>query len=1167
MRNSMVVALAALTMSWPAALTAQETRGVILGRVTDASGAVIPGVTIRATNTATNVAVTTESAADGNYEIPFLIPGIYRLTAEQTGFKTFVWDGIEVRIADRLTIAIPMAVGQVSEQVTVTADTPLLESATASLGQVIDRRRLADLPVPHGNPYLLITLSPGVAHTQNPGLDQPYAPTHIVGYAMDGVRANRSDITLDGAPNTALNHRWGAGDLMAGYAPPADVVQEFKVQTAAFDAGVGHSQGGITSITLKTGTNSLHGTAYYALQNPSLNSNLFFANSSGQPKAPFNYHRWGGSVTGPVRLPGLYNGRDRTFFSYGYEGIDLGEPVGAAYGQGVLTVPSMKERTGDFSDLLRLGPTYQIYDPATRAPAAGGRYTIQPLANNIIPPSRISPIAKNMLGYYSEPNATGTADGLNNLVRVNDLEVLDYYNHIIRIDHSFSDRHRVYGRYNTYHRFSNRSDSGWFRNLVFTGDSDWPQHAFAFDDVYTFSPTTFLNVRYSFYRLQIEQTPAGNIGFDITKLGFPKSYADAIPAGVRSFPSINSPDFLGTPNNWWTYPTHNQVLEANLTKVSGSHTWRWGADARQYRNFQYEPHNASSGFFNFGNTWTRGPFDNSPGAPKGQGTAALLLGLATDGRVDRKASFASQSTVYSWYVQDDWKITPRLTLNLGLRYEIEGPVTERFNRTVRGYDFGAANPLEAAARANYARSPISELSVDKFRLIGGLTFPGVGGQPRTLFNRDTNNFMPRIGFAYALGHRTVIRGGYGVFFGPLGNQRRDVNQLGFSHSTPLIASLDNGLTFRAPLANPFPDGIQEPAGAAAGLLTFTGRPIDFFNENPLAARQQRWQVGVQRELPQRLLLEVSYVGNRGSALETTRDFRPLPLEHLSRSPFRDQPVIDRLTTNVPNPFFGLLPGTGLAGQSVSRAYLLSGPEFMHFTGISTTDNQGYSWYHSLQAKTERRFAAGWTLNAAYTWSKNMQAISRLNGYLSPLEYVISDQDRAHRIVVSGIWELPLGRGKRWLAGSSVADKFLGGWQVQGLYTGQGGPPIGWGNALFIGDVHNITLPKSQRRVGQWFNLDGFERSSARQLSFNYRTFPSRLSNVRADGTNQWDLSVLKNTRVAERYTIQFRAEFLNTWNHPNFAPPNASPTSSAFGQVTAQRGYPRRIQITTKFLF
>jgi hypothetical protein len=545
----------------------------------------------------------------------------------------------------------------------------------------------------------------------------------------------------------------------------------------------------------------------------------------------------------------------------------------------------------------------------------------------------------------------------------------------------------------------------------------------------------------------------------------------------------------------------------------------------------------------------------------------MLLGLPTGGRVDRKASFASQSTVYSLYVQDDWKVSRNLTLNLGLRYEVEGPVTERFNRSVRGYDFATASPLDAAVRANYARSPIPDLATSQFRLTGGLTFAGVGGQPRTLFNRDVNNFMPRIGVAYALGAKTVLRAGYGLFYGPLGNQRRDVIQLGFSQSTSLVPSLDNGMTFRAPLANPFPDGILEPAGASEGLMTFAGRSIEFFNENPKAPFQQRWQFGFQRELPQRVLLELSYVGNYGSSLETTRDFRPLPVDYLSRSVFRDQPVIDHLTTNVPNPFSGLLPGTGLAGQSVSRAYMLSGPEYMHFTGMTSTDYEGYSTYHSLQAKTERRFAAGWTVNAAYTWSKAMQATSRLNGYLSPLEYVISDQDRAHRVVVSGIWELPLGRGKRWLNSGAVVDKFVGGWQVQGVYTGQGGAPLGFGNVLYVGDVHDITLPQGQRKVEQWFNTAGFERNSARQLSFNYRTFPSRLSDVRSDGTNLWDLSVMKNTRINERYSIQVRAEFLNALNHANFAPPNTSPTSSAFGQVTAQRGFPRRLQMTTKFIF
>jgi len=704
------------------------------------------------------------------------------------------------------------------------------------------------------------------------------------------------------------------------------------------------------------------------------------------------------------------------------------------------------------------------------------------------------------------------------------------------------------------------------------GYSDWKQHAASLDDVYEFNPTTILNVRYGFYRLSIYQYPKPeSMGFDLTTLGFPKSYADAIPPDVRVFPAISISGYQGTQNNWWRYPHPNQSLEMHVTAIRGNHALKFGGSGRQYRIFQYEPHNSSTGIFEFGTTWTRGPLDNSPSSPIGQGLASLLFGLPTGGGVDRKASFAEQSTVWSLYVQDDWRVTPNLTVNLGLRYELEGPMTERFNRTVRGYDFKTASPLEAQVKANYAKNPITEIPAGQFRLLGGLTFPGVGGLPRTLWKRDINNFMPRAGFAYTLGEKTVLRGGFGIYFAPLGLQRGDVGptQYGFSQRTELIPSLDNGLTFRATLSNPFPDGIQEPRGAADGLMTFLGRSVRFYDETPKAAYQQRWQLSLQRELPQRLLFEAAYVGNHGVRLEITRDFRYLPVKYLSRSPVRDQATIDYLSAQVPNPFYPLLLGTGLSGTTVSRSYLLSSQDYAHFTGLSTTMYEGYSWYHSLQVKTERRFAAGWTVNAAYQWSKNMEATGRLNGMESLLEYVVSDQDRPHRFVLSGIWELPFGKGKRFLGTApAVADKILGGWQVQGVYTAQGGAPLGFGNALFIGNIKDITLPESQRRPEMWFNINaGFERSSARQLGSNYRLMPTRFNDVRSDGFNLWDLSVLKNTRLREGLNLQFRGEFLNALNHTLFGSPNTSPTSTAFGQVTSQRGYPRRIQLGLKVLF
>ena len=388
-------------------LLAQEVRGTILGRVTDSSGAVVPGITVRVVNAASNVSFSTRSNAEGNYEIPYLVPGTYKLSAAASGFKTVVRDSIDVRISERVSINVAMEVGQVTEQITVTTEVPLLETATASMGQVIDQRRISDLPMAHGNPYLLMALSGGVVFTQAPGLDQPYAPTHIVGYSMDGVRTNRSEITMDGSTNVGVIGRYGA-DLMAGYTPPADVVREMKVETSPFDASVGHTQGGVTAVTLKTGGNKLHGTAYYWLLDPTLTANTFFANKAGQPIADYNYKRWGGSATGPVYLPKIYNGRDRTFFTYGFEGIHDSRPYGATYGEGTLTVPTVAEKRGDFSALLALGSQYQIYDPASRIAAPNGRTMVQPLAGNIIPANRISPIATKIISYWPDPTNPGT---------------------------------------------------------------------------------------------------------------------------------------------------------------------------------------------------------------------------------------------------------------------------------------------------------------------------------------------------------------------------------------------------------------------------------------------------------------------------------------------------------------------------------------------------------------------------------------------------------------------------------------------------------------------------------------------------------------------------------------------------------------------------------------
>jgi hypothetical protein len=1137
----------------------QEPRGTILGRVVDSSGAVVPGATVKVTNAATGVSTPLTTNQDGNYLALYLIPGTYRVEAETTGFKRSIREGLELRVNDRIEVNIALEVGNVSEQLTVVAQTPLLETATASMGSVVDSRRVADLPIPHGQFYNLIQLSPGAMFAGNLSQDRQYEVAAPVAFAMNGTRSNRSEISVDGVTMTATNT---ANQVLASYVPPVDAVAEFKVQTAPFDASVGNTEGGVVNVSLKSGTNALHGTGYYVKMAPSWNANTFFANRAGQPGGDFTYNRWGAVASGPIVVPGLYNGRTRSFFLYAYEGAHDERPRGTT-----TTVPTAEQREGNFSGLLKLGSQYQIYDPATRRSAAGGRYQSDPLPGNIIPSSRISPVAQNILKYYALPNQPGTADGRNNLVLPNEPESTKYYTHTVRLDHNLSDRHRIFGRTNFMRR--NSRYSNWFKNIA-TGE--WFRSLagnVAFDDVYSFSPTFVMNTRLSYnrwVRTYDASDPAG-YGFDLTTLGFPASYNNAIDPVIRRFPYITINGYVSTFNGSLWRPTETKSFAAAFDKVQGTHSLKFGVEFRAYDENQYNHDNVSTGSFSFDTAWTRGPFDNSPAAPIGQGLATMLLGLPTGGSVARRASYAERSTVWSLYLQDDWKLTRKLAVTLGLRYEMEGPLTERFNRSIRGLNYDAVLPIEGQVKANYAKSPTPEVPAERFQVRGGLTFAGIGGLPRTLWERDANNFMPRIGLAYSVTPDTVLRGGYGIFYGTLGSRRGDVNQTGFSQNTNLIPSLDGGLTFVATLANPFPTGIQEPLGAAQGAMTYVGQGISFFNTKPLTAYMQRWQMSIQRALPHRIVLEAGYVGNRGTKIETSRDLNALPVQHLSRTGSRDQPLINYLSANLPNPFYPLLPGTGRAGTVIARDSLLAA--YPQFTSLSTTGYQGYSWYHSLQAKADKRFSHGFTVQVGYTWSKYMDASAFMDGGDPMPVEVISDQDFSHRLSLSWIWELPFGRGRRLMSNvSPIASAILSGWQVQGLFSGQSGAPLGFGNSIFYGNLNEIVLPKDKRAPERWFNVDaGFERATARQLSYAARTMSLRFSGIRGDGVNVWDLSAIKDTRIREGMKAQFRAEFLNAFNHVLFSDPNTSVTSTAFGSITSQKGYPRRIQLGVKFVY
>jgi hypothetical protein len=1230
-------AILVLVLFCAATAPAQDPRGTIKGTITDAAGAVVPKASIKITSAERGTTVTLESNGVGFYQALYLIPGTYTITVEMTGFKKYVRDKIVLRVSDVLVVDAKLEVGPVTETVIVEAGAVVLETASASAGQVIDAKRLAELPIPHGEPYKLMGLTPGTAFARDPRLDRPYEPTHIVGYAMDGTRANRSDLTIDGAPSTATAN---AGEVISTYVPPQDLIQEFRVQTATFDAQFGNTEGGVTTIQVKSGTKDFHGTVSYTNMTPGLFANDFYANRTGTPRADFFYHRFGGTVTGPIWIPGLYDGRKKTFFTYGYEGIREARPRN----NGTFTTPTMcmlgrascngVQQLGNFSELLPLGSNYVVYNPFSGV-GSSTSYTRTAFTGNIITPSLINPIARAIAeAYWPDPTSAANPDGSNNFLQPNLVENAVYDSQTVRIDHNFNDAHKMFGRVSWYGRASDYNN--YFGNIS-TGQifSFISRQAIA-DYVWTINSTTVFNTRYSYNRfIRWDGAPAST-GFDLTSVGFPAAYNNLIDPAIRKFPRLAISGYQGTatPGNFRPIDLHS--VAATLTKLRGSHAVRAGFEFRSYRENSWFDGNDQTGTFNFDNTYTKGPAYNITNANNlGLSFAAFLLGVPTSATINIPATYAEQSTTWGFFVHDDWKVNRKLTLNIGLRWEFETPMTERYNQSVRQFNFNFIQPIEAAAILKYVTTT-PEVPASQFLVRGGLTFAGVGGNPRGLYETPKINLMPRLGLAYSIDQKTVIRAGYGIFFGFLGQRQGDVVQSGFTATTQMNVTTTNGFTFNETLSNPFLAGLTLPQGAAQGGVTFLGQGITVFNPKALMPYMQRWEIGVQRELPWGFVVEAAYIGNRGTHLETFSgaqgssptlpNFNVTPQRYLSTSPVRDEVKRLYLVTNLANnPFYGLMPTSavsGLRGTTIARERLLR--PFPEFDSVRASRYDGYSWYHGLQLRLEKRFRQGYTINATYTFSKFMTANELLNDDDARPTEVISEMDYPHRITVSWIYELPFGKG-RWLASNAnpILDRFIGGWQIQGLWQYQSGNPLSaWGNRIYNGTLGDIRLAKEEQTVERWFNTTGFvalktsggviqtvggvpfasggtpiwvdfndpcknaynaatcpgtplanpvgfNRDSSTQLDHNVRTFPLRFGWLRSDTINNWDLSVLKNIPVNERFSFQFRAEFLNAFNHPWFQAANVDPTSASFGQAigSTQRNYQRRTQLGLKFIF
>lgn len=1138
---------------------AQDPRGFIRGTVVDNSGAVVPGVMVRAVNKETGVAATAVSNEAGIYNLPYLIPGFYKLSAEQTGFKTFVRDNIEVRVSETVEVRIALEVGAVTETVEVRAESPALETANASLGQVMDQRRISELPQRGANPLELALLTPGVVNSTNLRLRKSMAPEATSQISADGAGTYNNEFQIDGISNTAADR--GRGYARVAFSPPASAVREFKMQTSAYDASVGHTMGSVLNVSTASGANELHGEAHWWLRHSALDAPNFFNNKNRTPVPVYQDNRYGVSGGGPLWLPKLYNGRNRSFWFFAFEGNQFGVPT-----QFTLTVPTAEERQGDFSALLPLrNANYQIYDPLTTRAVAGGRFERSPFSGNVIPRSRLDPLGVALANLYPLPNspATATTDGRNNFFSA-PKAIQKTYALLLRLDHAFSDNHRAFLR--LHYDFWKEDKNHDFLNDINGIHQNRPNRGVALDDVLVLSPSTVLNLRYGFTSTKWWQYRVSR-GYDYASLGFSPQLIALVERGQAPLPRITPGAFSqisrwedpgdGVNSSW----THSAT--ANVTRLLAHHSLRFGGEFRVYRSFNNRRPIGNAPDFSFPNSsFTRGPLDNSPTAPIGTDLALMLLGIPA-GSMQIPASSALQNQYYALYIHDDWKLTGALTLNIGLRYELETPITERFNRLVAEFDAATPNPIDAQARSNYARAPIPELPVSQFRALGGLTWVSAGN--RSPYLGEKNNLLPRIGLAWQLAARTVLRAGYGIFFNTLGVNTILPIQTGFSQSTPIQASLDNGLTYVATTANPFPSGLLPPRGPAGGLETNLGQNLESYFRPNKQGYAQRWSFGVQHIFPAQFLLEVSYVGNRGTRLDVTRELNATPARYLSQSTMaRDNDTINYLSQQFPNPFRGTNP---IFGANISRANLLR--PFPHFNSITREEPIGYSWYHSLQVRSERRFNQGFTFQLAYTWSKLMEATEFLNPQDDAPYESISAIDRPHRLAATGIWEIPLGRGRRFgQAMPRLMEFFAGGWQLGAVVAMQSGPPLGFGNALFIGDIKAIPLPKGQRDVDRWFNIDaGFNRNANQQLASNYRKFPLRFSHVRGDDQRSWDFSIVKNFPIRESFKAQFRADVYNAWNQTNFNAPNTTPTNTAFGRITATAGDARNWQVALKMMF
>ncbi len=1158
MRTLVTRVLAIFAMTFAA--SAQTATGTITGNVTDGTGAIVPGAKVSIENQNTGVKQTTLVNGNGSFLKSYLNPGSYKVTVEQAGFDKHVTSNIKVSVQQTIELEIALKVGEVSTAVEVSANTAQLSTTTSTVSTVITNKAMLDLPLNGRNPFGLAALVPGVFPG---GGSTPW---------ISGGRNASSEITIDGTSVIVPENNVSIQDT--GYTPIVDTVEEVAVITNALQAEFGRTGGGVIAVATRSGTNSLHGSLFEFLRNSKLEANSWANNRNGAKLAAFQRNQFGGTIGGPVWLGKLYDGRNKTFFFFAEQSTRTRSANSAN-----ATVPLAAWRQGDFSDFRNGGgAAVTIFDPATATAAPGGVFVRTPFPGNRIPRERMDPVALNMLQFYPQPNAvpTNAFTGQNNFfVAGKAPSSEDKFD--ARVDHNFSERFKIWVRGSL---SNNQSvDFNGFGNIatsIGNGPGDGRNYNIALNSVYTFSPTMILNVSFGFAR-KVVHSNAFSQGIDLRALGFSQSVAEAAAEQNLEFPRTDIGGFssLGQATfRTLRIQASSGDLRYDFTKVFSKHNVKFGGEYRKlFMNFRQ--HGQPSGAYNFNAGWTQRQVGQATPATEGAGIASFLLGMLGGGNLEHTFPIASASNYFGFYVQDDWKVTRRLTLNVGLRWDVDQPRTERYDR-LSYFDIDAASPI-AGRVPQYPN------------LKGAMKFVGADNRRQT--PTDGNNWGPRFGFAFQVNDKTVFRGAYGILYSPSVLQASGTSgssgTQGFTSGTNINTSFDGGVTPAAWLFNPFPNGFNRPLGVAGGPATQLGLGIgdSYFNDyvNPII---QEWNATLQRDLGKGFIVELGYLANKGNHLidgESNMAYNQLPASNFALG--------NQLLGNntVPNPFLGIITNSTSSLSQPRIAFSQTLRPYPQYTGVSAFRKpQANSIYHAFTVGVTKRYSNGLNMQASYTNGKLIDDASQTVTFLGAAgnkqdfynrqaERSISAQDISQRFVFSGNYEIPVGKGRMMMNSMHpVAEAVLGGWQVNGIVTFQRGLPLAIGNN---GNFTNLGSPgqrpnnngTSAKKTGPTEDrlLSYFDQSVFSQAgNFTFGNTSRFSPDLRGLGTRDFDASIFKRFYFLEKANAEFRMEAFNAFNHPVWNGPGTTVNQpGVFGVINTKGGQRRQVQLALKIQF